>query len=451
MGALIAEPFAPLAPLVWLSLVATLVYVGLIRWSIQMAEPHPEADEPVAEAAATQGKSQAVVADTATRSSLRRQDTLSHIEEMSNLEVVAKALVRTTSELAKGAGADASGRNRRSTGRKMRGRAWVAFKNMLFHQGLVFQGMLGDWRGDDPQVLSQWVLLIGSSFSMLVIITFYTAEVTHSLIYRGRTSTSITSFTDVIAQNMPVCALESMRTAFEAHFTDEYERARLHSLYVPVSDMSDVLVGMEDGRCTVGVMTQEMWAFAGLTAADHCTSKTALSTMLISLDVAFPITANLVRPLSWAISMAVENGEWEYVRAMNELQFKPSGGCSTTAGRRLTERRLKALAVVSSSSASAASGTILQLDLTGAAGPLIIAVLTATLALLINMVERGLLFREKKIKQNWKTLDWKEKKRVIGAFRIRRKRDADCVISASHESSQKTEATRAGEEATADG
>ena len=107
---------------------------------------------------------------------------------MSNLEVVAKALVRTTSELAKGAGADASGRNRRSTGRKMRGRAWVAFKNMLFHQGLVFQGMLGDWRGDDPQVLSQWVLLIGSSFSMLVIITFYTAEVTHSLIYRGRTS-----------------------------------------------------------------------------------------------------------------------------------------------------------------------------------------------------------------------------------------------------------------------
>ena len=50
-------------------------------------------------------------------------------------------------------------------------------KAAFAHLAYIFQGAIGDWRGDDPQTLSQWILLLGSSFAMLIIVTFYTAQV----------------------------------------------------------------------------------------------------------------------------------------------------------------------------------------------------------------------------------------------------------------------------------
>ena len=84
-------------------------------------------------------------------------------------------------------------------GLKTRRLAQVALRavtHLFKAQAFVWQGVTGDWRGDDPRTISQWVLLIGASWSMLVIITFYTAQVAASIILGARTD-QIRSFEQV--------------------------------------------------------------------------------------------------------------------------------------------------------------------------------------------------------------------------------------------------------------
>ena len=231
---MVASPFEPFEAEVWAYLVLTLFYVGLIRWAIQ-----PNGD----------GR---------------------------NIEVVMRSVAKTVDTSyrrnAKGRGGGGqcgdSARSVAAADATLRDRTWRAFKELLFNQGVAFQGFLGDWRGDDPSALSQWINLLGASFAMLVVITFYTAQVTRSLIFSSSVR-AVSSLEGAVAGRMPICALESMRTAFEAQYTDVAK----YRLYVPVSDQMEVLTGMDSGLCDVGVLTKEMWDFVGRSDPRQCATK----------------------------------------------------------------------------------------------------------------------------------------------------------------------------------
>ena len=162
---MISRPFTPFSNEVWTWLILTLVYVGVVRWAI---EPASDAGDPYED-------------EMSIRNALGEN-------QAGNAEVLLTALSGLAYKAARkrvpfGARKQKTASN---TSAQLRESGWKAVSNFSFHQGVALQGCLGDWRGDDPKNLSQWVLLIGASFSMLLIITFYTAQVTQSLIFATR-------------------------------------------------------------------------------------------------------------------------------------------------------------------------------------------------------------------------------------------------------------------------
>jgi len=106
--------------------------------------------------------------------------------------------------------------------------------------------------------VSQWVLLIGTSWSMLVIITFYTAQVAATVIFDQRT-TQITSFTQAIEQNLKICGLNVLQQEIE----ERYDAVRTRRLFVGWEQYRDVVVGMNTlvntGACDVGLITEDVY------------------------------------------------------------------------------------------------------------------------------------------------------------------------------------------------
>ena len=169
---MISRPFTPFSNEVWMWLVLTLVYVGVVRWAI---EPAGEADD-----------IQHNLEGLSARNVFGEN-------QAGNAEVLLNALTdmafKTVNKGARPKGRaqkEAADSKERSRSAQMRLAGWKALSAFSFHQGVALQGCLGDWRGEDPKNLSQWILLIGASFSMLLIITFYTAQVTQSLIFASR-------------------------------------------------------------------------------------------------------------------------------------------------------------------------------------------------------------------------------------------------------------------------
>ena len=164
--------------------------------------------------------------------------------------------------------------------------------------------------------------------------------------------------------------------------------------------------------------SSDLWLTAAATAAAAAIAVTQrspdrdtchrLEAIIFYYSVAIPARDELVRPLSWAISAAKETGVWATVRKEAQDRLTAPDACAASAtttsekpATNSTRRRLKTAAAKargaaagSASALSAAEEEDSRLSLIGAAGPLIIAALTSTLALLVNFAERLLLLRK---------------------------------------------------------
>ena len=235
---------------------------------------------------------------------------------------------------------------------------------------------------------------------------------------------AVSDLDEVVTRQLKVCGLEAMQEAFLAQYTS----IATYNLYVPVGDFPDVLDSMDRGLCDVGLISTDSWEMIGARSVAHCNSKATLDVTLYSLGNAIPMSDELARPLQWAIDKEVSSGGWTFERTLAQNLFLPivpavcafgdalavqadaDADNSPYSRRRQAEvldhdpsvvggpqhgpqqrRQLKAGGKSKGAAASAASddgSAYQQLDIKGAAGPLIIGALTASLALLISMVER---------------------------------------------------------------
>jgi len=222
--------------------------------------------------------------------------------------------------------------------------------------------------------------------------------------FADRQAASFGSFDDVRKSATKVCGVASMEAALKAAYPDWGAR----DLYVPTSGFKHILDAMDAGECDAGVMPLEIWEQFGQSDDGHCRSKLALPATIMSLSTVLPLRPELARPLSWAIEKAREQGDWAVALNQAEEDHLPPPACQAAVSargksvaesprrRRLQSRRRLQRKIVGASAASASSTASAsgddsegsQLELEGAAGPCIIAVITSTLALLIYTVER---------------------------------------------------------------
>jgi len=452
---LVAAVFKPFSNEVWGWLFVTMMFVGFIRWVIEPAGESSVVSQPADEdededyidsraSSPTPGltsiKNTEQIASISKKLKHRSQDELAGAfgeSQVNNGEAVVMA-IRDAFEGKKERPEDEEGPRRPHPLR----RVLAAFQSLAYHEALVLQGCVGDWRGDDPRNLSQWILLIGASFSMLVITTFYTAQVTQNLIFANKQVITAASMAEVIDHRLTICSLEAIRPAFESY----HPEVGTLGLYRPVPDMPAVLAGMDDGTCQVGVVPMDSWDY--LTASDPtiCQTKTVLDATVYDTAVAMPVRGELAAPITWAIDRGVETGRWAMAVEAAKSRFLPPVSCelaqsdsrrrklrgtsgsvsgsdaavaarpAAAAGAALVgrlqtppshrggaRRELRAQNSGAAASATVSSTTDEesvsgQLDLTGAAGPFIIAFLTALAALTVNIVERCLYVATKQAK-----------------------------------------------------
>jgi len=295
------------------------------------------------------------------------------------------------------------------------------------HCAWTLQGATGDWRGDDPETVSSWLMLTGASFSMMIIVTFYTAQVVSSLILSTNVVRSeYTSFEEAVRHRAPMCVLQGLVGSLEEHYPD----VARYNLAVPVVYYADTLTGLDEGRCSIGIIDEAIWGVLGK-RPEHCTSKAVLADVVTIRALSLPIRQNMHRPISWAMEKRFAARSWTlYVdEAKQELsrdnlylpngciapgsderrrlqddsrsiaqklaQGQPLGGLrGELARQRKGSRRLAVKATVAAleSGSGLASGVdetvVVPLTLAGAAGPLFICFLTSSIALLLNCLGR---------------------------------------------------------------
>jgi hypothetical protein len=178
---IIYSPFKPLSSDVWLCLALTLFYVGLVRGAVERADG--DEDDPLTSTSSTTLRAMTDVAQQLGIAAQSGSTTpLGKTARRANIVDLCRKRCH------------ASEFDARSRARKMA----RVLTRLLKGQAFVWQGATGDWRGEDPRTVSQWVLLIGSSWSMLVIITFYTAQVAATVIFPSRSIAQVASFHQVM-------------------------------------------------------------------------------------------------------------------------------------------------------------------------------------------------------------------------------------------------------------
>jgi len=430
--------FRPFDGEVWGWLAATLMYVGLIRWLIEPAEARGLETKTGSAAKEVNSKdinAQSPVRSVSVRSGRAGVPTLKRSSFLGN--GIKDEVVNTfgtnqisTGEVVLTALHDAMDETQGRTRRKRRWgeissptspwkRIWKALSNLSYHEGMMLQGSMGDWRGEDPRNLSEWILLVGVTFSMLVIVTFYTAQVTQNLIFQKEATPSVRSMQEVIDRRMKICSLEAFYAQFSAIYTDVVSFGLMRN----TSDFTEVVAGLDDGTCDVGIISEDHWTFIAGESPEICSAKGVLTSTLIHAHVAFPIADALAKPLAFAFDKAVKEGAFTLALANAEARFLPQTRCQVPGGgrRRLSaegrqpsaptkaaKRQLKASAsrpsgAVASSTISSTAESVestQQLTVHGAAGPLIIAALAATTALVVHVLERLLALSGHRTRRN---------------------------------------------------
>mmetsp|Transcript_57430 Transcript_57430/g.170793 ORF Transcript_57430/g.170793 Transcript_57430/m.170793 type:complete len:538 (+) Transcript_57430:45-1658(+) len=118
---------------------------------------------------------------------------------------------------------------------------------------LAFTGTLPDL---NRKPSFQWLAIAGLSFSAMIVNSYYTSGITASRFFQAIDNQGV-SITEVIAGQNKICGMAPVRAAFVFRFPD-IER---HNLWVTVSDMPELLQGMDEGNCSYAIFTPEWWEY----------------------------------------------------------------------------------------------------------------------------------------------------------------------------------------------
>ena len=245
---------------------------------------------------------------------------------------------------------DASGTEKPRASRLERGKTPAYFprassdaKDCLVSLANSLQGFLGggDFR-HHPRGLLSWMVFIGFSFLVLVMVSNYTAQITAMSVLRASSGT-ITSLDEGISRGYKFCGWASAQQSIEAAFP------LIRGFYVPLEDGSASYKLMDNGECDAALVTEDSWAIAtggslslpeddaryanhaNGAARYHCDTKIVLPEIVVAFDIAVPVRRDLQRPLSWAMTIGKDMGKWRQEKELARQMFIQTSACDAVA------------------------------------------------------------------------------------------------------------------------
>ena len=188
-------------------------------------------------------------------------------------------------------------------------------------------GMIKGWHGYtvgdisvEHQTSGSWLTAVGVGFSVLVLLTGYSAVVTTSLLTKSRVE--IRTLEEGIAKGYNFCANADMRPALVA------QNKRLGPLLVTASNM-DILDKMDNGECDAAIAHRDFWYATRLFGnVDHCdkggSPKVALPGVVTIVANSLPVRQDLLGPLSWMLQNKREAGFYE--QFVDEAKYNYTSG-----------------------------------------------------------------------------------------------------------------------------
>ena len=161
--------------------------------------------------------------------------------------------------------------------------------------------------------VGQLIILV-FSFAALVLTAQYTAVVTANIVLsEERVEANVSTFEDALMLHQKICGLEATKPSFAERYPASVE------LYVGKKNSNAVLIGMDEGECQVGILTEDEWRRARMgdksrpedspiyansssPATYHCDTKIALPGAIYFVGNALAVRDELQAPLSWALT-----------------------------------------------------------------------------------------------------------------------------------------------------
>ncbi|KAL3907396.1 MAG: hypothetical protein SGPRY_010185, partial [Prymnesium sp.] len=165
-----------------------------------------------------------------------------------------------------------------------------------------------------------WLTNVMVGFTVLVMVTGYTAAVTTQLIQRE--SSTITGIQDGIRRGHRFCVHTVVKEALVGTYPG------LKALTVDQDQGVAELDAMDKNLCDTVITTSLYWENAVTIHPEHCDNKIRLQETVFSLPNAYPVRAELERVLSWAITKRVERGLYASLQDEARANYtRPDRGC----------------------------------------------------------------------------------------------------------------------------
>mmetsp|Transcript_49530 Transcript_49530/g.137304 ORF Transcript_49530/g.137304 Transcript_49530/m.137304 type:complete len:216 (-) Transcript_49530:980-1627(-) len=183
----------------------------------------------------------------------------------------------------------------------------------------------------------------------MIVNSYYTSGITASRFFQAIDNQGV-SITEVIAGQNKICGMAPVRAAFVFRFPD-IER---HNLWVTVSDMPELLQGMDEGNCSYAIFTPEWWEYikAGYwelphyddvrRANTHCKNKVPIplrQDQSVGMPVAMPVRREVQAEISFIVSKAVAEGRY-HETLLSAKQTKLTAEDGSVAHPRATNKPL---------------------------------------------------------------------------------------------------------------
>ena len=187
-----------------------------------------------------------------------------------------------------------------------------------------------DFRFSPTTNIGRLCLLV-FAFSSLLLITYYAAQVTSSMVVKTSAAGEVASLQEAIDRGYTFCLLQAISSSVYLRYPN------LDAISVRNADA--VLAGLEDGTCQAGFVTVDEWRKR---INDHCHRLVLLDSSVYSIANAYPVRDDLQAPMSWAITRALSAGAYEPLRraaqsenlaAIDERCFDASETGATTQGQ----------------------------------------------------------------------------------------------------------------------
>jgi len=198
----------------------------------------------------------------------------------------------------------------------------------------VFKGWhglnTGEIKGLDIQTSGGWLSQYAVGFTKTVVLAGYTSVVVSTLMTQG--TTEVSTFNEAVRAGFRFCCNENMFPGLTSQYPD------LAPLLVAVP-MSEVIDVMDEGRCDATIAHWDQWYGERLWSdTTHCDSKARLVETITTVGNAIPVRDSLQEAVSWAISRALEAGE--YAPLVSEARLNYTAGLCKEADLTSTKRQL---------------------------------------------------------------------------------------------------------------